>query len=417
MGVVYCIAKKTNKDINIFYITMDKPNKRRTCRVYGVGFISHQKNIRKKTAWTITNTTTIVDWVIASNLYILLMDTYLTYLKKILRVNTLWSLLISSITSTISITQFTINEADSPQLSLMVKSAIFTTSVITSLITGYIKVEKIQERIEYIDATRQKWLNFMLSLTSELQVGAKLRSNAEDIIKDKRNIFNHLSSKRIDIPHHVQLGVSKFLTQRVRRKNNTEQCTCFTKYFCCGCVQRCDNDKKYIELTQQNLSIYKMINKLLEEELLLLGKIYSDTIKHITFHGLTDLFEYHIETNDVEMCADPKCSNDYTRSFSPVSSDDGDEFNECIHTNVDDDNGVKSGVTTIANEQITIDTPTVDIENVILNMEHSETDGIELISHESNTSNAQLSPSDKFVKSMKEFIDASANAALDEDNM
>ena len=117
--------------------------KNQPCRVFANGYIKNQKMIRKEKAWDITNTTTIVDWTNASNLYILLLDTYSLYLKRILRVNTLWSLLISSITSTISVTQFTINDTENPMLSLIIKSGIFLTSVITSLITGYIKVEKI----------------------------------------------------------------------------------------------------------------------------------------------------------------------------------------------------------------------------------------------------------------------------------
>lgn len=370
--------------------------KRLVCKVYGHGYISHQKEIRKVNAWGITNTTTIVDWVIASNLYILLMDTYLTYLKKILRVNTLWSLLISSVTSTIAITQFTIDEATSPQLSLMVKTAIFTTSVITSLITGYIKVEKIQERIEYIDSTRQKWLNFMLSLTSELQVGAKLRKNAENIIQERRTIFNHLSSKRIEIPHHVQQSVSKFLTTRIRRKNTQDKCSVINT-LCCGRMKRKLLDKKYIELTQQNLSIYKMVNKLLEEEVLLLGKVYSETIKNIDFHNLTDLFEYHIETNNIEMRSNKNLLNDDIRSYSPMSSDDEEEQDT---------------------HKLEIETPPIDIENIVLDINQAVNDNIELTTMEiQETTNKisdteDISPSEKFVKSMKEFVDVSMNNSV-----
>ena len=362
-----------------------------------------------------TNTTTIVDWVIASNLYILLMDTYLTYLKRILRVNTLWSLLISSVTSTIAITQFTIDEAKSPQLSLIVKTAIFTTSVITSLITGYIKVEKIQERIEYIDATRQKWLNFMLILTSELQVGAKLRQNAEDIIQTKRSVFNHLSSKRIEIPHHVQQSVSKFLTTRIRRKNTQDKCSIINT-ICCGRMKRKLTDKKYIELTQQNLSIYKMVNKLLEEELLLLGKVYSDTISHIEFHNLTDLFEYHIKTNDVEMCSNKNKLDNDIRSFSPVSSDDEEgKSNKNIKIEVNSDQLNIENITLDIDENkigdgIELSNIVQDITNEI---DDTEIDEFEIDEIEIDET-GEPSPSEQFVKSMKDFIDMSANGVLQE---
>ena len=110
---------------------------------YSDNYIVNEKHYRIEKKWDISNTTTIVDWINSANLYILLLDTYLKHLKRILRANTLWSLVISSITSTISITQFTISEQQHPELSFVVKAVIFITSLFTSLITGYIKVEKI----------------------------------------------------------------------------------------------------------------------------------------------------------------------------------------------------------------------------------------------------------------------------------
>lgn len=59
---------------------------------------------RKEKNWNVVNTSTIVDWISSSNLNILLLDNYLFELRTILQINTLWSLLISSITSTISVT-------------------------------------------------------------------------------------------------------------------------------------------------------------------------------------------------------------------------------------------------------------------------------------------------------------------------
>lgn len=64
--------------------------------------IGNQERIQKN--WNVVNTTTIVDWISSSNLNILLLDNYLVELRTILQLNTLWSLLISSVTSTISVT-------------------------------------------------------------------------------------------------------------------------------------------------------------------------------------------------------------------------------------------------------------------------------------------------------------------------
>jgi hypothetical protein len=64
--------------------------------------------------------------------------------------------------------QFTIDESSNIYLSYGIKILIFLTSVTTSLITGYIKVEKIQETIELLEEHKKNWLSFMYSLTSEL---------------------------------------------------------------------------------------------------------------------------------------------------------------------------------------------------------------------------------------------------------
>ena len=238
----------------------------------------------------------------------------------------------------------------------------------------------------------------MLSLTSELQVGAKLRKNAEDIIQERRNVFNHLSSKRIEIPHHVQKAVSKFLTTRVRRKNTKDKCSVINT-LCCGRMKQKLLDKKYIELydkdrekyigfsLKQNLSIYKMVNKLLEEEILLLGKVYSDTIKNINFHNLTDLFEYHIETNDVEMRSNKNKLDDEIRSFSPVSSDDEKGENN--------------------SDIVEINSNSLDIENIVLDVNETNKGSIELTSLSQDNIY-----SEEFVEEMKEFVDVSANNAL-----
>jgi citrate lyase synthetase len=75
-------------------------------------------------------------------------------------------------------------------LSLGIKVIIFVTSVMTSLITGYIKVEKIQETIELVEEHKLKWMDFMYSLTSELQVGMNFRNDASIIINAKKEEFN-----------------------------------------------------------------------------------------------------------------------------------------------------------------------------------------------------------------------------------
>ena len=303
-------------------------------RVFESEFINIEKKERIEKRWDITNTITIVEWVNACNLYVLVMDTYLSRLRSVLRVNTLWSLLISSITSTVSITQFTINESEYPLMSILVKGAIFLTSIITSLITGYIKVEKIQERIEQVDKTRYKWLQFLFRLTSELQVGAKLRNNAEELICNNRAEFNKLSSKRLEVPKYVERAVSLFLTKRARathmrmiRENKFRFQKHETQLMKLGrmlvdkvCYGIGSDNHMHVEFAQQSLGIYKMNLELIKNELFLLAKIYSNVIAEIQFDHLSDILHYDIITTDVNLVKNNNIEG--VVSYSPVSSDD-----------------------------------------------------------------------------------------------
>lgn len=311
--------------------------------MYCDSYITNERKHRVKKEWDIANTTTIIDWINNANLYVFMLDTYLKSLRRLLRLNTLWSLVISSITSTISVTQFTINDSEYPEMSFAIKGVIFITSLMTSLITGYIKVEKIQEKIETIDASREKWMKFMTSLTNELQVSSKLRTNAEDIITKNRVVFNELTFKRIEIPQQIQDIVTQFVTSRIKTRienKKTEQ-SCFRRSGLCGwsSCMRPNELKQYLELTQQQLSNYTMTHKLLKNELLLLGKAYNNIISDITFKTDTDLFEYTLVTRSVQLVENQR--NGETR-YSPMSSDnegdnvtmmqhEDDETNEPLH--------------------------------------------------------------------------------------
>ena len=299
--------------------------------IYCDNYIVNEKKYRYEKTWDIANTTTIIDWINNSNLYIFMLDTYLKDMRRLLRVNTLWSLMISSITSTISITQFTIHEETYPTLTLVVKAVIFITSLLTSIITGYIKVEKIQEKIELIDSNREKWMKFMTPLTNELQVSSKLRHNAEDLISSNRAAFNELSFKRIEIPKSIEAKVSMFLTyrlkseisQRIHKRSSKNVYNCF---------MRPNRFKQYVEMTKQQLSVYKMTQKLMKSELLLLGKTYNNIISDITFKTETDLFEYRITTKSVQLL-EKQINGQH--NYSPISSDDEDSDDENENDNDD----------------------------------------------------------------------------------
>lgn len=261
----------------------------------------NNKIIRDQLLWNVSNTENIVRWISTCNLNTLLLKTYLNNLKYILRVNTLWSLLISSITSTISVTQFTISDITNPTLSLAIKIVIFVTSIFTSLITGYIKVEKIQETIELVEDHKNQWSNLMFYLLSELQVSIDLRNRADHIIKKKQEDFNNINSKNIVVPSNIRETVSRILVEKRYLEYTKEKNLCCNLSHCCR-INQFHNFN--VANTKRKLSLFVNINKILEKEILSLLIYYPDEIKRIIFDNESDMFKFSIHTTDYNVSRD-----------------------------------------------------------------------------------------------------------------
>lgn len=246
--------------------------------------------------WNISNTENIVNWISHCNLNILLLNSYLTSLKNILRINTLWSLVISSVTSTISVTQFTISDVSEPSLSLAIKIAIFITSIFTSLLTGYIKVEKIQENIEIIEEHKSKWSNLMFSLLSEIQVPIDLRNPADKIIIEKREEFNLISSKNLEIPSSVREQVSKFLIENRYNEKTKNNISWYMRLS--NCCKLSHYYKINVSSTKRKLSLFNNVNLMLEKEILSLLLYYPEDIDKIKFDKNSDMLKFEIISKD-----------------------------------------------------------------------------------------------------------------------
>ena len=192
------------------------------------------------------------------------------------------------------------------------------------MITGYIKVEKIQETIELLEEHKKNWLSFMYSLTSELQVGMEFRNDATAIINAKKDEFNSVSARQIEIPQYVHKKVSSFLMtkrlveNRIKKaqiqRNEDERITCglsscipgcFT--ICCcfywltycfksRCCDKTENDYN-MEKIGTKLSLFHTINKELTNELLELMNIFKDEVKGLQFDRRNDMFNYEIINN------------------------------------------------------------------------------------------------------------------------
>jgi hypothetical protein len=161
-------------------------------------------------------------------------------------------------------------------------------------------------------------MKFMFDLTSELQQGENLRKNAVEIIADKRQEFNKLCTKRINIPSHVKISVSKYLTKSkhydmdIKYINIISKC-CITRY------NRQHHKKKLIDETHRRLGIYYIVNNIIKKQLLRMGEIFKNDIKTIKFDESSHLIQYEIVKKNVYMINDNTDTDDAIKRYSPRS--------------------------------------------------------------------------------------------------
>lgn len=168
----------------------------------------------------------------------------------------------------------------------------------------------------------------MNSLTSELQVGIEFRNDATVLINAKKDEYNTVSSKQIEIPPYIHKQVSQFLVtkrnvekhiQEVKHQQEMEDlqynrvlcganifeyfccsiCCCFYWFrYCCKsrCCSKTENDYN-MEKIATKLSLFHTINKDLMNELLELMNVFQDEVKGLAFDKQNDMFNYEIITN------------------------------------------------------------------------------------------------------------------------
>lgn len=305
-------------------------------------------------SWNVDTTCTIIDWIALSNLNVFLLQVYIGHLKQVLQTNTLWSLLVSSITSTVSITQFTLEDTQHPELTLAIKFVIFLSSLITTLLNGYIKVQKIQEKLETVEDSRKSWHGFMLGLISELQVSPEFRKHAPSLINAKKEELMVLQSKNVEMPesvrkeatlelmNHHHIAKAGIATNLVRETKSVLCC----RSSCCrrrtarhrsaeaSWVQSRNmhkspspaqavsrtimmqspevgqatslhtprehqlTAKEFMHMTRKKLRLYDSVSRILRHELRRLVQTYPDEIREMYIYRTTDVFGYELFRKD-----------------------------------------------------------------------------------------------------------------------
>ena len=164
---------------------------------------SENFDFKKGANWEPENVKTILQWIHISAINLDVMTEASFHYKTILRRNTIISLILSTLASTASLSQFNISEQTQPELSMVLKGFFTFMSIIIAISTGYLKVYQVHEKLEKAIKLQQEWTSFGSSLTSELQLPVHLRKDALYLIIKFKQTYTDLFKQQIDISQRI----------------------------------------------------------------------------------------------------------------------------------------------------------------------------------------------------------------------
>jgi hypothetical protein len=128
--------------------------------------------------WESDNVRTLLQWIHISAIYIDVLIEAASHYRRIIRRSTILNLLLSTLASTVSLSQFNLKEAEQPELSMFLKVFFSVSTVVLALSAGFLKVYQIQEKLEKSLQLQQEWIAFGSKITSEMQLPVHLRKDA-----------------------------------------------------------------------------------------------------------------------------------------------------------------------------------------------------------------------------------------------
>jgi hypothetical protein len=170
--------------------------------------------------WTVANYKTILNRINSANLQLLLLDHGMRYYTTRIHRITMILLIISSISSTLAVSQVTRESSDAggnrshaPETIILLQVIMMILSIGTTILTGYLKISRMSEWLEEARVLNNKFMQFVQRIADELQRPHTIRRNATLLIHETERPLNHLMilANKLAIPPEVQATVSKLL--------------------------------------------------------------------------------------------------------------------------------------------------------------------------------------------------------------
>ena len=221
---------------------------------------NHQVNTESsESSWdNVITLETFNDWINVSSYKIECLDLAIKTYRWRLQNFILLGLLLSTLSGTISVTQF----SEYPKsIKLVLNLALTITSFTVALLTGAVKSFKLQETLEEYIHLKQNWVSFSAKISNEIYLPKRLRRNAEELIKENKGIFLDLLKIDVHIPKYMSILAAKHIdkgddieSQYYKYRDNiiknekamNEGCMkCLSFWYnCCFCFYNADMSKK-----------------------------------------------------------------------------------------------------------------------------------------------------------------------------
>lgn len=168
------------------------------------------------TNWTITNVATLFEWVNLAAFNIRCLELSIEHYRKLIRNQTVLGLIFSTLSGTISVSQFSTSEASIQ--SIILKSLFIFFSFSIAITAGWLKIYQIQERLENCIKLKSNWTIFSTAIASELQLPIELRRDALFMIKKHKDVYLDLMKTDAEIVDRVKKVVARELPHAADRQ-------------------------------------------------------------------------------------------------------------------------------------------------------------------------------------------------------
>jgi len=147
------------------------------------------------TNWEMGNIGTLTDWIWIGAHNIKMLTLAIQRKRSILRVNAMIGILLSTLTGTLSISQYNTIQNNTYFIILL-----STLSFLVAVSSGYMKINQVQETLEEFIKIKQQWVFFTTIIFSEFQLPIHLRQDALYLIWKYKNQYLDLLKIDLDIP-------------------------------------------------------------------------------------------------------------------------------------------------------------------------------------------------------------------------